>query len=105
MSDDPEFGRLLWYVLGGSRGGQNRARIIEEVRKQPTNLNQLAERLELDYRSVKHHVDILVKNSLLISRGEHYGLMYFLSPWLEAHFETFREIATKLNFGPKGAPK
>ncbi|MDA4128729.1 MAG: winged helix-turn-helix domain-containing protein [Thaumarchaeota archaeon] len=98
VSDDPEFRRLLWYMLGGSRGGWNRARILHALRNQPTNMNQLAEKLGLEYRAVKHHVDILVKNSLVISRGEHYGMMYFLSPWLDAHFQMFEEICAKLNF-------
>ena len=29
MPDDPELRRLLWFLLGGKRGGENRARIIQ----------------------------------------------------------------------------
>jgi predicted transcriptional regulator len=95
--DDPELRRLLWYLLGGTRGGENRARIINEIRNRPSNLNQLATRLSLEYRSVQHHIEVLKKNALVTSQGEHYGLTYFLTPWFESHIELFDEIVRKLN--------
>ena len=96
-ADDPELRRLLWYLLGGARGGENRARIIQELRNRPCNLNQLATRLSLEYRSVQHHMEILKKNALVTTQGDHYGLTYFLSSWLEAHLFIFDEITRKLN--------
>jgi DNA-binding transcriptional ArsR family regulator len=96
LPDDQELKRLLWYVLGGSRGGENRARIINELRKRPMNMNQLAEKLSVDYRTITHHVNILASNSLVVSQGERYGAMYFLSPRLEAGLEIFVEICSAL---------
>jgi predicted transcriptional regulator len=103
MPDDPELRRLLWYLLGGTRGGENRARIIFELRNRPSNLNQLANRLNLEYRSIQHHMEVLRKNSLVTTQGEHYGLTYFLNPWLESHFEIFSDItkSLKMNLEPK----
>ena len=97
MADDPELRRLLWYLLGGTRGGENRARIIHELKNRPSNLNQLAKKLELEYRSIQHHIEVLKKNSLVTSQGERYGLTYFLSPWLDSHYDIFGEITKKLN--------
>jgi predicted transcriptional regulator len=97
VSDDPELRRLLWYLLGGTRGGENRARLIHEIKNRPSNLNQLAKRLGLEYRSIQHHIEVLKKNSLVTSQGERYGLAYFLSPWLESHYDIFDEIVKKLN--------
>jgi DNA-binding transcriptional ArsR family regulator len=97
LSDDPELRRLLWYLLGGTRGGENRARIIQELKNRPSNLNQLAKKLGLEYRSIQHHIEVLRKNSLVTSQGERYGMTYFLSPWLEAHYTFFDEIVRKLN--------
>lgn len=99
--DDPELRRLLWYLLGGTRGGENRARIINEIRSRPSNLNQLATKLSLEYRSVQHHIEVLKKNALVTSQGEHYGLTYFLTPWLESHIEIFDEITRKLNISQR----
>jgi DNA-binding transcriptional ArsR family regulator len=98
VKDDPDLRRLLWYLLGATRGGETRARLMSEMRKQPGNINQLSKRLGLEYRSVQHHIDVLEKNSLLASTGEHYGRTYSLSPWLEAHVELFEEICRRLRF-------
>lgn len=98
VAEDEELKRLLWYVLGGARGGENRARIILELSMRPLNLNQLAEKLSVDYRTVTHHANVLKSNSLVVVEGEKYGAMYFLSPRLQAGFELFREIAEALHF-------
>ncbi len=90
--------RLLWYVLGGARGGENRARMIHELSIRPLNLNQLAEKLGVDYRTVTHHANVLKMNSLIVTEGEKYGAMYFLSPRLQAGMGIFVEVAEKLNF-------
>jgi predicted transcriptional regulator len=105
MPDDPELRRLLWYLLGATRGGENRARIIYELKNRPSNLNQLAKKLNLEYRSIQHHIEVLKKNSLVTSQGERYGLTYFLAPWLESHYDIFEEIRVKLNLklGESGA--
>jgi predicted transcriptional regulator len=97
MADDPELRRLLWHLLGGARGGENRARIIRELHERPSNLNQLAQRLRLEYRSIQHHINILRRNSIVVSEGEKYGMTYFVTPWFEAHYEIFAEICKKLN--------
>jgi len=98
VQEDPELRRLLWYLLGATRGGETRARLIRELRVRPGNINQLSKRLDLEYRAIQHHIEVLKKNSLVGSAGEHYGLMYFLSPWLEAHIEIFDDLCRKLRF-------
>ncbi len=40
--------RLLWYLLGGTRGGPTRAEILKTLRDRPLNANQLAEALRVD---------------------------------------------------------
>ncbi len=96
MPEDSELRRLLWYLLGGTRGGENRAKIIRALKERPRNLNQLATGLGMQYNLVQHHVRVLKRNSLLSVAGEHYGMTYFLSPWLEGHFEAFENVAKEL---------
>lgn len=98
MEDDPELRRLLWFLLAGKRGGENRARIIQSIRTRPSNLNQLSKELNLQYKAVQHHVNILARESLLIHTGEGYGVVYMLSPWFERHIETFERISARLGF-------
>jgi len=89
--------QLLWYLIAGTRGGVNRARILEALRERPYNANQLAEALRLDYRTIRHHLHLLEKNGL-ISRptGDAYAAPYFLSPYLEGNYAVFEEVRAKL---------
>jgi len=98
LSDDPELRKLLWYLIGGTRGGGTRAKIIRALRERPSNLNQLANALGVQYRLVQHHIEVLKRNSLVTSKGEHYGMTYFLSPLLEARYHIFEEVAGKLRY-------
>lgn len=91
-SSDPSLKHLLLWLIAGTRGGVNRAQIITAIREEPRNANQLGSLLEVDYRTVRHHLDVLEKNGLLTSMGEKYGKMYFLSPELEENFGVFEEI-------------
>ena len=91
-SSETSWKRLLWYVLAGSRGGPNRGRIINLLRREPYNINKLAEALHVHYRVAEHHIRALEKNHLISSAGEKYGKLYFLSPEMEAHLPLFDEI-------------
>jgi DNA-binding transcriptional ArsR family regulator len=53
---------LLGWLIAGSRGGLTRAKIIEELRENPQNANQLANSLGMDYRTIRHHLKLLQKN-------------------------------------------
>src|SRR2546422_11749777 len=91
MPDDPELRRLLWFLLGGTVGGETRARIVYALRERPSNINQLAGKLGLQYKAGQHHIVVLKKNSLISSSGGRYGVTYMLAQWLEAHFQVVDE--------------
>jgi DNA-binding transcriptional ArsR family regulator len=93
---DRSFKHLLQWLIAGQRGGVNRALIINVLREDPQNANQLSRLLGLDYRTIRHHLDVLEKNRLVTSMGEPYGKMYFLSVELEENFEVFVEIWKKI---------
>jgi DNA-binding transcriptional ArsR family regulator len=95
-SSEISWKRLLWYVLAGSRGGVNRGRIINLLRKGPLNTNQLSEALNVHYRVAEHHIRALERNRLISSAGEKYGRLYFLSPEMEAHLSLFDQIWTQI---------
>jgi DNA-binding transcriptional ArsR family regulator len=89
---DRQLKHLLQWLVIGTRGGANRAQIIVAIRQEPRNANQLASLLGVDYRTVRHHLDVLEKNGLVTSMGEQYGKMYFLASELEENFRVFEEI-------------
>jgi len=95
--------RPLKYVLGwliaGTRGGVTRAQIVRALKEAPQNANQLANLLEMDYRTIRHHLKVLEKNRIVTSAGDRYGLTYFLSSEMEENYALFEEIWER--FGKK----
>ena len=87
---------LLGWLIAGTRGGPTRARIIETLKETPQNANQLSNLLDMDYRTIRHHLGILEKNRIIISAGEGYGTTYFLSQVMEENYVLFEEILKKI---------
>lgn len=87
---------LLGWLIAGTRGGLSRAKIIQALREAPQNANQLANMLNMDYRTIRHHLRVLEKNKLIVSAGEGYGKTYFLSQILEENYALFEEIMKKI---------
>jgi predicted transcriptional regulator len=93
---DPNVKRLFWYLFAGSKGGENRIRIIDMLKEEPRNTNQLSESLDLDYKAVQHHMYVLEKNNLVTKQGEKYGSLYFISDYLEYNIEIYYEVKLKI---------
>lgn len=93
---DPNAKRLLWYLFAGSKGGNNRLKIIDLLKERPYNINQLADVLDLDYKSIQHHIIVLEKNNLVSKMGEKYGIMYFVSNYIKVNIGAFNEIVSKI---------
>jgi DNA-binding transcriptional ArsR family regulator len=87
---------LLGWLIAGTRGGVTRGKIIETLRENPQNANQLANTLEMDYRTIRHHLKLLQKNRIVTSTGDGYGTTYFLTTELEENYDLFEEIVNKL---------
>lgn len=90
------FRHLMWHIFAATKGGQNRIRIIELLRNRPYNSHQLSKELRVDYRTILHHIKVLVDNQFITSDEKRYGEMYFLTERLESEFSVFEEIVNKL---------
>ena len=90
------FKYVLGWLIAGTRGGVTRARIITTLKETPQNANQLATLLGMDYRTIRHHLEVLEKNRLITSAGEGYGKTYFVSQAMEENYSQFEEIMNKI---------
>jgi predicted ArsR family transcriptional regulator len=69
---------------------------MRAVDEQPRNANQLAEDLDLDYKTVRHHLDVLVENNVLRRSGDDYGAVYLPTEVARGHWDVVEEILTTL---------
>lgn len=76
---------LLWLLVA-SRGGSMRLKILNHLRNEPSNAHRISSALDVNYRTVEHHLKVLSENSLIISKGGNYGTVYFLDPYLEENY-------------------
>ena len=88
---------VLWQVLAGTRGGPNRARILRALSDRPRNRNQLAEDLDLNYKTVEHHLGVLERNSLVTCTDSDYGAVYLPSDRAETHWDRILEIIEQID--------
>lgn len=96
---------LLYWLFTATRGGTNRGRIMETILETPMNTNQLRKTLDLDFRTVKHHLEVLENNSLVASMGDNYGRMYFPSERLMDNIELFDDVWKGVSEKLKGGEK
>lgn len=82
----------LWYVLTGTRGGENRIRLLRTLDERPRNANQLAEDLDLDYKTIRHHLDVLQENNIVDKSGDDYGAVYLPTEQARVHWDTVEDI-------------
>lgn len=87
---------VLWYVLAGARGGPNRIRILRALDERPWNANQLATELDLDYTTVRHHLDVLTDHDVVKNSTDDYGTMYSLTDRVRDDWELVEEVIERV---------
>ena len=93
---DRQARKLLLYLVTSTRGGFTRLRIIMMLLERPYNTCQLAQRLDLDYKSIQHHVKVLEKNNMIAKIGEKYGAILHLSTFMKSNIRALDEAIDRL---------
>ena len=86
----------MWWIFGVSRGGPMRAEIVRILHERPYNANQLSQVLKVDYKTIRYHLNILLRNNVLTSLEEGNIIAYFISDVMEEQYPLFQEICEKL---------
>jgi DNA-binding transcriptional ArsR family regulator len=94
---DKQTRKLLLYLFTSTRGGFTRLRIIIHLLEKSYNTHQLAQKLDLDYKAVQHHMKVLEKNNMVSKIGEKYGVIFYLSNFLEMNINALDEAIDKLD--------
>ena len=98
---DPAFKRVMMFLFIGTKGGGNRIRIVRLLKQEALNANKIGERLDLDYKTIKHHLKILEEHKVVVLSSPQgtYGAIYFLSQYFEKQLDILEEMWVK--FGRK----
>lgn len=92
QNSDTVMERVLWYLFAGTRGGENRAKIVQSLTEQPQNPNQLANNIGVDYNTIQYHLEKLEENRVVEQEQKGYGALYFITAQFEENKEEFRNI-------------
>lgn len=79
-----------------------RSKIIISLTERPKNANQICNELGVNYRTVEHHLKVLMENNMITAMGDGYGKIYFPSHMVESNYESFKEILKKAGYMQEG---
>jgi len=71
--------KLLCHLIQGTRGGKTRALILKHLSDKSYNANELATALNMDYKTVRHHLKVLIKNGIIGKNNDGSYDLYFIS--------------------------
>lgn len=87
----------MYWLLSGSKGANNRLKILTVLSKKPMNLNELSQKVGLNYKTVQHHIGLLLENNFLVKAGSRYGQVYFLSDQLKENNGLLKKLLDSNN--------
>jgi predicted transcriptional regulator len=77
-------------------GRYTRLRIICAITEEPINTLELSKKLNLDYKTIQHNIEVLEKNNLIVREGEGYGDMFFISEIISTNLPTLYSVIRKV---------
>ncbi|WP_235908830.1 ArsR/SmtB family transcription factor [Halosegnis rubeus] len=72
-------------------------RILQTLDNRPRNPNQLADHLDLNYDTIRHHLDVLADDDVIEASGDDYGAVYLPSETARDNWDTVGTIITQLD--------
>jgi len=88
--------KLLCYLIEGTRGGKTRTLILRHLAEKSYNAHQLAKTLGIEYKTIRHHLEVLVKHGIIIRNNDGYPDIYFISNNIAENLNSFDYKKEKL---------
>ena len=93
---DKHANEIFSSVFTGMGGRYTRLRILCEIVETPLNARQISQNLELDYKTVSYNLKILLKNNLVLRKGEGYGDLYYPAEIVMQNLPTLYAVIRKV---------
>ena len=94
---DPYAKKLFTQIFTGMQGRYTRLKIIKALIDDPSNVNQLSQRLDFDYKTIQRNVKILEDNQLIEKTGNGYGGMFFFFFFLLKNLSALDQVLQKVD--------
>jgi PAS domain S-box-containing protein len=90
------FNQKMIQLVLGRRGGSTRVKILRLLFERPYNTNQMAHLLNLNYGTIKYHVNKLLENGMIEGSGiEGYGQVYNISSDMRESRDIFEKVVKR----------
>jgi DNA-binding transcriptional ArsR family regulator len=87
---------LFYWLFIGTKGSINRVKIVKLLNENPYNAKNISDKLELNYKTVRHHLKLLGEHDIVTTPpGVRYGAVYFLTEEMKENYELFEKIQEK----------
>lgn len=94
---DPYAKKLFSQIFTGMQGRYTRMKIIKALVDEPSNVNQLSQKLDYDYKTIQRNIKILEKNQIIEKAGTGYGDLYFVSELLMKNLGALNAVLNKVD--------
>ena len=94
---DPYAKKLFSQIFTGMQGRYTRMKIIKALVDEPSNVNQLSQKLDYDYKTIQRNIKILEKNQIIEKAGTGYGDLYFVSDLLMKNLGALNAVLKKVD--------
>ena len=94
---DPYAKKLFAEIFTGMQGRYTRLKIIKALLNEPSNVNQLSQKLDYDYKTIQRNVRILEENQLIEKAGSGYGGMFFVSDLFLKNLSALEQVLEKVD--------